>query len=76
MRTITHWINGETVTGDDHIEVFNPATDTAVATVPMADADTVERALHTAADAALGWAATSLSRRVQPLHRLREFLFE
>lgn len=76
MRTITHWINGEAVAGNDTIEVLNPATDTAVATVPMADLATVERALQTAADAAPGWAATTLARRVQPLYRLRDLLHE
>lgn len=76
MRTIPHWIDGEAVSGGDTVDVLNPATDKAVASVPMADPATVNRALETAAAAAAGWAATSLSRRVQPLYRLRDLLLE
>ncbi|WP_137722815.1 CoA-acylating methylmalonate-semialdehyde dehydrogenase [Prescottella subtropica] len=74
MRTISHWIDGAAVTGRDTIDVLDPATDRPVATVPMADAATVDAAVAAARAAFDGWSATSLSKRAQVLYRFRELL--
>lgn len=76
MRTIPHWINGAATTGPDLVDVTNPATDEAIATVPMANADTVAAAITAAADAFDDWSATSMSRRAQVLFRFRDLLLE
>lgn len=76
MRTIHHWINGAPVSGSDLIDVTNPATDQPIATVPMADTDTVTAALAAASDAFDDWSQTTLSRRAQVLFRFRDLLVE
>lgn len=77
MRTIPHWINGTPVTGGtDTIDVTNPATDQPIATVPMADSDTVAAAIAAGVAAFDGWSETALSKRAQVLFRFRDLLLE
>ncbi|MBM7367519.1 CoA-acylating methylmalonate-semialdehyde dehydrogenase [Gordonia hydrophobica] len=76
MRTITHWINGAAVAGDQSIDVVNPATDRAVATVSMADTATVETAIASGLKAFDAWAATPQSRRAHVLFRARQLLLD
>ncbi|MFC8045773.1 CoA-acylating methylmalonate-semialdehyde dehydrogenase [Nocardia sp. NPDC057353] len=77
MRTIPHWINGAPVTGGtDTIDVLNPATDRAIATVPMADSDTVAAAIAAGVAAFDGWSQATLSKRAHVLFRFRELLLQ
>ncbi|WP_182358150.1 CoA-acylating methylmalonate-semialdehyde dehydrogenase [Tomitella gaofuii] len=76
MRTITHWINGTAVDGTGAVEVENPATDSAVATAPMADAATIDTAVSSGLKAFEGWSQTPQSRRVHVLFKARDLLLE
>ena len=77
MRSIPHWINGTPFAGNaDTVDVLDPATDQPVATVPMADSDTITAAIVAGKDAFPSWADTPLSRRAHVLYRFRELLLE
>ncbi len=75
MRHIPHWINGKAIAPGDHtIEVRDPATDTCVARVGIADSATVQQAVTAARNAASAWADLTLSKRAQVLFRFRDLL--
>ncbi|HEX9207558.1 MAG TPA: CoA-acylating methylmalonate-semialdehyde dehydrogenase [Steroidobacteraceae bacterium] len=76
MRNITHWIDGRPVPGQSGRRgpVFNPATGEQVAEVEFADVAAVDAAVASAERAFPAWRATSLSRRVEVMFRIRELL--
>ena len=78
LSPIPHWINGAAVapTGHESGLVHNPATGEAIRRVGFADSVVVRQALHAAASAFTGWAATASSRRAQVLFRYRELLMQ
>lgn len=75
MRTVTHWINGQPVAGGLGTDVVtDPATDTTVAEVWLADDATVDSAIAAAACAAAGWENTTMAKRAHVLFRFRDLL--
>ena len=77
LREITHWINGGKVAGTSGrtAKVYNPATGAVQATVPLASAAELDRAVEAARKAFPEWAAAPPLRRARVLFRFRE-LFE
>jgi aldehyde dehydrogenase (NAD+) len=61
-------------TGNDRIEVENPATEQVIGSVPSGTPEDVDRAVTAARQAAASWAATSPEERAKYLTRLREGL--
>lgn len=78
MRTIEHWINGQTTTGHASrtAPVWDPAAGTQQAQVMLAGPDDVDAAVRAAAKAFSGWSRTSLSARTKVLFRFRELFKE
>ena len=70
------FINGAWVapSGDEVIEVINPATEETIATVPRGTADDVDRAAQAAAAAFGDWARTPADERAAILRTLAELL--
>lgn len=66
------YINGELSDGTAMREVFNPATETLVATVAVATAEDAEQALQAAKTAVPAWAATPIAERQGWMRRLRD----
>jgi malonate-semialdehyde dehydrogenase (acetylating)/methylmalonate-semialdehyde dehydrogenase len=77
VRTISHWINGREVLGTSgrSSNVYNPATGQVQATVPLANAAELDKAIEAARKALPEWAAQPPLRRARVLFRFRE-LFE
>ncbi len=75
-RTINHWIGGAPVAGNSgrSSEVFNPATGEVQATVPLANANEVDAAVATAADAFKTWSVQPPLQRARVMFRFRELL--
>lgn len=70
------YING-TLTGESAMrDVFNPATETLVATVAVAGADDVDRALQSAKAAFPAWAAMPIAERQTWMRKLRDAVVE
>ena len=65
------YIDGALTDGTRTQEVYNPATETLVATVATAGLDDAERALQSAKAALPAWAATSISERQAWMRKLR-----
>src|SRR5690606_20590421 len=76
MDTVAHWIGGEARVGADErtMPVHDPASGAVCASVPLADAGTVDAAVAAAAAAFPGWRDTPLARRVEILFRFRELV--
>lgn len=74
--TLTHVIAGEQTTGNGSRRqpVYNPATGEVRASLPLADASDLQRAVTAARQAADEWAGRSLARRTAVLFRFRELL--
>ena len=66
------YIDGALTDGTRAQEVFNPATETLVATVATAGLEDAERALQSAKAALPAWAATSISERQAWMRKLRD----
>jgi malonate-semialdehyde dehydrogenase (acetylating)/methylmalonate-semialdehyde dehydrogenase len=68
-----HWVAGgpDATAAARHGDVTDSATGEIVARVPFATREDVDRIARAAADAAPGWAATSLNRRADVLFRFR-----
>src|SRR3989337_2228181 len=73
MDRLGHYIGGKHVPGESGRTgpVFNPATGEQTHEVDFASAEEVDRAVEAAREAFPGWRATSLSRRAEPMFRLR-----
>ncbi|HLS31985.1 MAG TPA: aldehyde dehydrogenase family protein, partial [Brevibacterium sp.] len=77
MNTISHWINGQTVTESDDArfgDVTNPATGVESGRVALASADRSREAIRAAADAFPAWRDTSLAKRTAIMFAFRELL--
>jgi malonate-semialdehyde dehydrogenase (acetylating)/methylmalonate-semialdehyde dehydrogenase len=76
MRLITHWINGEPVTGTPERTgaVYDPATGQQRAEVAMATPDTVDLAVRTAKNAFETWRDSALTRRQNIMFAYREIV--
>ncbi|OSP55774.1 NAD-dependent succinate-semialdehyde dehydrogenase [Pseudoruegeria sp. SK021] len=66
------YIAGELTDGVGSVDVFNPATEDYVATVPTAGFADAQRSLDAARDAAPSWARTSIAERQMWMGKLRD----
>ena len=74
---VPHWIAGAPDEAAARWgEVTDSATGAVCARVPLASAADVDRAVRAAAEAARGWAATSLSRRTAIMFAFRQLVHE
>ncbi|MFE2041394.1 aldehyde dehydrogenase family protein [Streptomyces sp. NPDC059477] len=72
-ESFPHWINGRRVHGDgEHIDVVNPATGKAIATVPAGSAADVDTAVAAARAALPGWSATAVEERIAVVRRIAD----
>jgi malonate-semialdehyde dehydrogenase (acetylating)/methylmalonate-semialdehyde dehydrogenase len=78
MRTVEHVIGGKNVAvaAARTLPVFDPATGAQAAAVGVADAALVDRAVSTAAEAAVDWSSASTAARAQVMFRFRSVLEE
>ncbi|MDR9439111.1 MAG: aldehyde dehydrogenase family protein, partial [Halomonas sp.] len=74
MQTLTHWIGGERLEGERHLDVTNPASAEVIGRVPMADTATVERAIDVARAAQPAWRDTPPAKRAQVMFRFKMLL--
>ena len=77
MPTLSHWINGQTVTASTDTrlgDITNPATGVVSGQVALASQATVESAISAAAEAFPAWRDTSLAKRTTVLFAFRELL--
>jgi malonate-semialdehyde dehydrogenase (acetylating)/methylmalonate-semialdehyde dehydrogenase len=73
---LDHWINGATATGASTrtSPVYDPAKGTVSKQVRLASTDDVASAVAAASAAAVGWGATSISKRQTIMFAFRELL--
>jgi len=73
---VPHFINGQWTDSQasDWQDVINPATSEILASVPLADAAEVTRAIEAAAAAYPAWRRTPPEDRIQPLFKLKMLL--
>ncbi|MGF1617087.1 MAG: CoA-acylating methylmalonate-semialdehyde dehydrogenase [Acidimicrobiia bacterium] len=76
MRLISHWINGETVSGAPERTgaVYDPTTGQQRAEVAMATPETVDLAVRTAKNAFETWRDSGLTRRQNIMFAYRELV--
>ena len=77
MKTIQHWINGQTVTASDDsrfADVVNPATGVTSGKVALASAEQTRAGIRAAAEAFPAWRDTSLAKRTSIMFAFRELL--
>jgi malonate-semialdehyde dehydrogenase (acetylating)/methylmalonate-semialdehyde dehydrogenase len=75
MRTITHFINGKTVSGrGERKDVFDPNTGTVQAQVELAQSADVDAAVESALKAQPAWAALNPQRRARVMFRFKELI--
>jgi len=76
VRTIDHWIGGQTVasTSGRFGPVYNPATGEQQAQVSLASVAEVDAAVATAKEAFATWRNASLSKRAEVMFRFRELV--
>jgi len=76
MRTINHWIDGSTTAGASTRvgPVYNPATGSQTAEVPLASAADVDRAVQSARNAFETWRFSSLTQRQDIMFAFRELV--
>jgi malonate-semialdehyde dehydrogenase (acetylating)/methylmalonate-semialdehyde dehydrogenase len=77
MPTLSHWINGQTVTASTDTrlgDITNPATGVVSGQVALGSKATVESAITAAAEAFPAWRDTSLAKRTSVLFSFRELL--
>jgi len=76
MRTINHWIDGSTTAGASTRvgPVYNPATGSQTAEVPLASAADVDRAVQSARNAFETWRFSSLTQRQNIMFAFRELV--
>ncbi|MGW5110620.1 CoA-acylating methylmalonate-semialdehyde dehydrogenase [Nocardia sp. NPDC004123] len=73
---IPHWINGRphVAEAEQQLPVVNPATGQTVATVGLADGDTMKQALAAASAAHPGWWDLPAARRAQVMYDFRNLV--
>ncbi|WP_368183722.1 CoA-acylating methylmalonate-semialdehyde dehydrogenase [Aestuariibius sp. HNIBRBA575] len=76
MQELTHYINGEHVTGNSgrFTDVFNPATGEVQAKCPLASTDELNHAVDIAAAAQPAWEATNPQRRARVMMKFVDLL--
>jgi malonate-semialdehyde dehydrogenase (acetylating)/methylmalonate-semialdehyde dehydrogenase len=76
LKRITHWIDGEPVSGTSGRTgpVYNPATGAQTGEVDFASVEEIDRAVASARAAFPAWRALSLSRRAELMFRIRELV--
>ncbi|MDN6530373.1 MAG: aldehyde dehydrogenase family protein, partial [Brevibacterium sp.] len=77
MPTLSHWINGPTVTASTDTrlgDITNPATGKTTGQVALGSRTTVESAISAAAEAFPAWRDTSLAKRTSIRFNFRELL--
>lgn len=72
VRTCENYIDGRFVPSQDHIEVFNPATNAAIARVPVTSAAHIDQALEAARRAQADWARRPAIERAGFLRRIAQ----
>ena len=78
LRTIGHWIGGQSIGGDSGRKgpVFNPATGEQTGEVAFASTEEMDRAVATAAEAYATWRQWSLSKRAELFFRIYQLVDE
>src|SRR5262245_554798 len=78
LRTIGHWIGGESIQGDSGRAgpVFNPATGEQTGEVTFATVEEIDRAVATANEAHKTWRHWSLSKRAELFFRIYQLVDE
>jgi malonate-semialdehyde dehydrogenase (acetylating)/methylmalonate-semialdehyde dehydrogenase len=76
MRTISHFVNGQTLEGTSGRfgDVFNPNTGEVQARVALATDAELDAAVQAAAKAQLGWAATNPQRRARVMFEFKRLI--
>ncbi|MEX1134027.1 MAG: CoA-acylating methylmalonate-semialdehyde dehydrogenase, partial [Acidimicrobiia bacterium] len=76
MRTINHWIDGSPTAGASTRvgPIYNPATGSQTAEVPLASSADVDAAVRSAKDAFETWRYSSLSQRQNIMFAFRELV--
>jgi len=76
MRTISHFVNGQTLEGVSGRfgDVFNPNTGEIQARVALADDAELDAAVQAAAAAQVGWAATNPQRRARVMFEFKRLI--
>ena len=76
MRTINHWINGQTVatSAERTGAVYDPATGQQAAQVAYATGEDVDAAVRAAQDAFPAWRDTSIVKRARVMFAFRDLL--
>jgi malonate-semialdehyde dehydrogenase (acetylating) / methylmalonate-semialdehyde dehydrogenase len=76
MRTISHFINGESVSrsGSTRSDVFDPSTGHVQARLEHGDAALLDEAVRAAKAAQPGWAATNPQRRARVMFRFKQVI--
>ena len=67
---LRHFVAGQFITGDDAIEVFNPATEQVIGAAPQADAALVDQAVAAAKAAQVDWGRKPANDRAAPLRAM------
>ncbi|MEK5230611.1 CoA-acylating methylmalonate-semialdehyde dehydrogenase [Lysinibacillus sp. FSL K6-0232] len=78
VKELTHFINGEAVTGTSGRfgDVYNPSTGEVIAKVPLATKEETQHAIATAQAAFPAWRDLSVARRAQVVLKFRNLLEE
>jgi malonate-semialdehyde dehydrogenase (acetylating) / methylmalonate-semialdehyde dehydrogenase len=78
LRTIGHWIGGESIRGDSGRSgpVYNPATGEQTGEVAFASVEEMDRAVSTATEAQTTWRHWSLSKRAELFSRIYQLMDE
>ncbi len=78
LKTIGHWIGGESVRGDSGRKgpVYNPATGEQTGEVAFASVDEIDRTVAAAAAAHATWRQWSLSKRAELFFRIYQLVDE
>jgi malonate-semialdehyde dehydrogenase (acetylating)/methylmalonate-semialdehyde dehydrogenase len=76
MRTIPHYINGESVSAPGELPVFNPATGDITGRLPLPSTTVVDEVVAAARLAWHTWRQSSLSQRTNVLFALRHLLVQ
>jgi malonate-semialdehyde dehydrogenase (acetylating) / methylmalonate-semialdehyde dehydrogenase len=76
IPTVSHWIGGRAVKGDETCRgnIFNPTTGLIRAHVPLASDEEVNAAVSAAREAFRSWAATPTPRRARVMFRFKELV--
>jgi malonate-semialdehyde dehydrogenase (acetylating)/methylmalonate-semialdehyde dehydrogenase len=76
MRTISHFVNGQTLEGTSGRfgDVFNPNTGEVQARVQLASDAELDAAVQAAAAAQIGWAATNPQRRARVMFEFKRLI--